>query len=102
MAWNNRPATDTIPFLSPFLAPSARALGPLLSQLASPGPLRATVEGAADALRGLSPSLVRQVMPMIDQLTPILMDVAQVGRACLVRWLQRAAGGWGAPGWALS
>jgi len=63
MSWNNRPATDTIPFLSPFLAPSARALGPLLTQLATPGPLRATVESAADALRGLSPSLVRQVRP---------------------------------------
>ncbi|GBF91540.1 hypothetical protein Rsub_04280 [Raphidocelis subcapitata] len=77
MAYNNRPATDSIPFLSPFIAPSARALGPLLSQLASAGPLRGAVEGAADALRGLSPSLVRQVMPLIDQLTPIFMDVSQ-------------------------
>jgi hypothetical protein len=80
MAFNNRPATDTIPFLSPFIAPSARALAPLLSQLATPGPLRATVESATDALRGLSPSLVRQVMPMIDQLSPIFLDVSQVGR----------------------
>ncbi|KIZ06343.1 hypothetical protein MNEG_1607 [Monoraphidium neglectum] len=77
MAFNNRPATDTIPFLSPFIAPSARALAPLLSQLATPGPLRATVESATDALRGLSPSLVRQVMPMIDQLSPIFLDVSQ-------------------------
>ncbi|KAI8475731.1 MAG: hypothetical protein J3K34DRAFT_403441 [Monoraphidium minutum] len=77
MAFNNRPATDTIPFLSPLIAPSARALSPLLAQLASPGPLRSTVEGAADALRGLSPSLLRQVTPLIDQLAPIFLDVSQ-------------------------
>jgi hypothetical protein len=35
MSFNNRPATDSIPFLSPFLAPSARAVGPLLEQLAT-------------------------------------------------------------------
>lgn len=81
MAFNNRPATDTIPLLSPFIAPSARALAPLLSQLATPGPLRATAELAGDALRGLSPALVRQVLPLIDQLTPILVDVAQVTRS---------------------
>jgi hypothetical protein len=32
----------------------------------------------SDALRGVSPSLVRQLMPIFDQLTPIYMDVAQV------------------------
>jgi hypothetical protein len=39
MSFNNKPATDSIPFLSPLLAPSARALGPLLEQLAT-SPLR--------------------------------------------------------------
>lgn len=77
MAFNNRPATDTIPLLSPLLAPSARALGPLLAQLAAPGPLRATAESALDALKGLSPGLVRQVLPLVEQLTPIFMDVSQ-------------------------
>lgn len=77
MAFNNRPATDTIPFLSPVLAPGARALGPLLSQLASPGPLRAAGELALDALRGLSPALVRQALPVLDQLAPIFLDVAE-------------------------
>lgn len=32
ISFNNRPATDVIPFLSPFLAPGTRALGPILSQ----------------------------------------------------------------------
>lgn len=72
MAFNNRPATDTIPFLSPFLAPSARALGPLLQQLASPGPLRATAESAFDALRGLSPGLVKQVRSTHSPAQPLL------------------------------
>lgn len=39
MSYNNRPATDAIPFLSPVLAPSARAVGPLLEQLAT-SPIR--------------------------------------------------------------
>jgi hypothetical protein len=39
MSFNNKPATDSIPFLSPLLAPGARALGPLMEQLAT-SPLR--------------------------------------------------------------
>jgi hypothetical protein len=78
MSFNNRPATDSIPFLSPFLAPSARAVGPLLDQLAT-SPFRAGLENVSDALRGLSPGLVKQLLPIFDQLTPIYMDVAQVG-----------------------
>lgn len=77
MSFNNRPATDTIPLLSGVLAPSARALGPLLQQLATPGPLRAAGETALSALRGLSPALVQQVLPVLDQLRPIFDDVAQ-------------------------
>jgi hypothetical protein len=76
-----------IPLLSPFIAPSARALGPLLAQLTSPGPLRATLDSATDALRGLSPGLVRQVLPLLDQLTPILMDVSQVGAGGGALWV---------------
>eukprot|EP00882_Tetradesmus_deserticola_P014272 GHRQ01015170.1.p1 GENE.GHRQ01015170.1~~GHRQ01015170.1.p1 ORF type:complete len:281 (+),score=82.48 GHRQ01015170.1:552-1394(+) len=76
MSYNNRPATDAIPFLSPILSPSARAVGPLLEQLAT-SPLRSGLETVSDALRGVSPSLMRQLMPVFDQLTPIYMDVAQ-------------------------
>jgi hypothetical protein len=39
---------------------------------------RSGLETVSDALRGVSPSLVRQLMPIFDQLTPIYMDVAQV------------------------
>ena len=75
MSFNNRPATDSIPFLSPFIAPSARALGPILSQLAT-SPLRSNVEQWVDILKGISPSVVKQVIPLLEQLTPIYLDVA--------------------------
>jgi len=76
MSFNNKPATETIPFLSPLLAPGARALGPLLQQLAT-SPLRATVESALDVLRGPAfPPAVRQLVPVFDQLAPVMLDVA--------------------------
>lgn len=31
----------------------------------------------SDIFRGMSPSLVRQLLPVMEQLTPIYMDVAQ-------------------------
>lgn len=43
MSYNNRPATDVIPFLSPLIAPSARVLGPALNAIAAT-PIRGTVE----------------------------------------------------------
>lgn len=76
MSFNNKPATDTIPFLTPMLAPGARALGPLLQQLAT-SPLRAPVEQALDVLRGpASPPAVRQLLPVVDQLVPVMLDVS--------------------------
>jgi hypothetical protein len=75
MSFNNRPATDSIPFLSPFIAPSARALGPILSQLAT-SPLRSGVEQWIDIFKGASPETFRQVLPLLEQLTPIYLDVA--------------------------
>ena len=97
VGFNNKPATDSIPFLSPFIAPSARALGPILSQLAT-SPLRSGVEQWVDILKGvylfcspdscdtiinkilsfadLSPDTFKQIIPLLDQLTPIYLDVA--------------------------
>lgn len=61
--------------MSPFIAPSARALGPILSQLAT-SPLRSGVEQWVDILKGLSPDVVKQVIPLLEQLTPVYLDVA--------------------------
>lgn len=76
MSFNNKPATDSIPFLSPFIAPSARMLGPILSTIAQ-SPIRSTVEMATETLKGFSPSVVRQVVPLVEQLAPIYLDVSQ-------------------------
>lgn len=76
LSFNNRPATDSIPVLSPFIAPSARALGPILSQLAT-SPLRSGVEQWIDLFRSLAPAQVKQALPVLEQLAPIFLDVAQ-------------------------
>jgi hypothetical protein len=51
MSFNNKPATETVPLLSEVLAPSARALGPVLRQLAT-SPLRSGMEQWVDLLKG--------------------------------------------------
>ena len=38
LSFNNRPATDVIPFLSPLLAPGTRVLGPVLSAVCAFAP----------------------------------------------------------------
>lgn len=76
MSFNNKPATDAIPFFSPFIAPGARALGPLLAQMTK-NPYTSQLLNASELLRGLSPAMVRQVLPLLDQLTPLYQDLAQ-------------------------
>jgi len=76
ISYNSRPAIDTIPFLSPFIAPSARLLGPVLNSIVS-SPIRSTVETAIETLRTYSPSIVKQVVPLVEQLAPMYLDVAQ-------------------------
>lgn len=45
-------------------------------QLAA-SPLRTTVESAQELVKGMSPDLVRQLLPVLDQLSPIYLDVSQ-------------------------
>ncbi|CAD7699547.1 unnamed protein product [Ostreobium quekettii] len=75
MSFNNRPATEVVPLLAQ-LGPSSTLLGPVLSQLAS-SPLRPTAEMLQGMLKGISPSLIRQIIPLAEQLAPIYMDVTQ-------------------------
>ncbi len=56
---------------------SARAVGPLIATL-STSPLRSALESAGDALRGATPSLVRQVTPLVEQFPALGLDVSQV------------------------
>ncbi|EFJ43624.1 hypothetical protein VOLCADRAFT_106736 [Volvox carteri f. nagariensis] len=76
MSYNNRPASDVIPLLTPLIVPSARVIGPLVNQLAA-SPIRSTVENITETVKGLSPSIVRQVLPLVEQLAPIYLDAAQ-------------------------
>ena len=78
MSFNNKPATDSIPLLSPVIAPSVRMLGPVLSQIAT-SPLRSQAEGFLETLRNSLPmdeSIRSGLLPMLDQLTPIFLDVS--------------------------
>jgi hypothetical protein len=76
MGFNNRSATDVVPLMAPLIAPSARILGPVLNQIAA-SPVRSTVEWAIESLRSLSPGIVRQVVPLVEQLAPLYLDMAQ-------------------------
>ena len=78
MSFNNKPATDSIPLLSPMIAPSVRMLGPVLSQIAT-SPLRSQAEGFLETLRNSLPvddNIKSGLLPLIDQLTPIFLDVS--------------------------
>jgi len=75
LSFNNRPATDAIPLLSPLIAPGAQMLFPVLQQLAS-SPLRQPMEQVSDLIKGMSPTQVKQVIPIVEQALPIFMDVA--------------------------
>lgn len=48
----------------------------MVMQLAT-SPFRTQLEQVSDALSGVSPDLMRQIGPLINQLSPIYMDVAQ-------------------------
>lgn len=60
VAFRLAPLPCSIPLLSPYIAPSIKAVGPILSQLAT-SPLRSSVEGWLDILKSTSPSAVKQV-----------------------------------------
>lgn len=75
LSYNNRPAHDVIPFLAPFVAPGARAVGPFLSQ-ATANPIGMSMASLYDSAKTLSPSLVKMGLPALEQISPVFMDVA--------------------------
>ena len=76
MGFNNRPASDSVPLLAPVIAPSATLLGPILHQIAD-SPFTAPAQQLLDQARRLSPGIVRQLLPLVEQLQSMYMDVAQ-------------------------
>ncbi|XP_073316079.1 uncharacterized protein [Primulina huaijiensis] len=77
MAFNNKEASLAIPLLSPVLVPMAQSIGPFLSQLASSPTIRFGAEMTRKQFENLSPAILKQVLPLVEQLPPLYMDLAK-------------------------
>ncbi|CAH1414805.1 unnamed protein product [Lactuca virosa] len=76
MAFNNKDASMAVPLLSPVLLPMAQSIGPILSQIASSPTIRFGAEMTLKNLENLSPRIMKQVIPLIEQLPPLYMELA--------------------------
>lgn len=76
LSFNNKPATESLPFITPFLGPGAAAIAPIIARLAA-SPLTAQFTGMSDLLKSFSPAAVQQFMPLLDQLQPLYMNLAK-------------------------
>ncbi|XP_042388599.1 uncharacterized protein LOC121980570 [Zingiber officinale] len=76
MAFNNKEASSAVPLFSPVIVPMAQSIGPLLSQLTSSPSLRRGAEMAMKQLENISPPIMKQVLPLVEQLPPLYMDLA--------------------------
>ncbi|KAJ9180505.1 hypothetical protein P3X46_008737 [Hevea brasiliensis] len=77
MAFNNKEASLAIPLFSPVLVPVAQSIGPFLSQIASSPTVRLGAEMTLKQLENLSPPIMRQVLPLVEQLPPLYMDLVK-------------------------
>uniref|UniRef100_A0A6N2M4N8 Uncharacterized protein n=1 Tax=Salix viminalis TaxID=40686 RepID=A0A6N2M4N8_SALVM len=75
MAFNNKEASSAIPLFSPVLVPMAQSLGPFLSQIASSPTVRRGAEMTMKQLESLSPPIMKQVLPLVEQLPPLYTDL---------------------------
>ncbi|XP_012088659.1 uncharacterized protein LOC105647254 isoform X1 [Jatropha curcas] len=77
MAFNNKEASLAIPLFSPVLVPVAQSIGPFLSQVASSPTVRLGAEMTLKQLENLSPPIMKQVLPLVEQLPPLYMDLVK-------------------------
>lgn len=77
MSFNNKEASQAIPLFSPVIVPMAQSFGPILSQLTSLPTFRLGAEMAMKQLENLSPPILKQVLPLIEQLPPLYMDLVK-------------------------
>ncbi|PSS04074.1 Mitochondrial translation factor like [Actinidia chinensis var. chinensis] len=75
MAFNSKEASLAVPLFSPVLVPMAQSIGPLLSQIASSPTVRLGAEITMKQLENLSPPIMKQVLPLVEQLPPLYMDL---------------------------
>ncbi|KAM0858647.1 hypothetical protein ACQ4PT_047704 [Festuca glaucescens] len=77
MAFNNKEASLAIPLFSPVIVPMAQSFGPILSQLTSSPTVRFGAEAAIKQLENLGPPVVKQLLPLLQQLPPLYMDLVE-------------------------
>ncbi|KAH7663948.1 alpha/beta-Hydrolases protein [Dioscorea alata] len=77
MAFNNKEASSAIPLFSPVIVPMAQSFGPLLSQLTSSPTIIRGAEIAMKQLENLSPPIMKQVLPLVEQLPPLYTDLVK-------------------------
>ncbi|XP_024993434.1 uncharacterized protein LOC112527199 [Cynara cardunculus var. scolymus] len=75
MAFNNKDASLAVPLFSPVLLPMAQSLGPILSQIASSPTIRFGAEMTLKNLENLSPPIMKQAIPLVEQLAPLYTDL---------------------------
>ncbi|XP_027100556.1 uncharacterized protein LOC113753743 [Coffea eugenioides] len=75
MAFNNKEASIAIPLFSPVLVPMAQSIGPILSQVASSPTIRLGAEMTLKQLENLSPPIMKQVLPLVEQLPPLYKEL---------------------------
>lgn len=75
MAFNNKEASAAIPLFSPVIVPMAQSFGPLLTQLTSSPTILRGAEMAMKQLESLSPPIMKQILPLVEQLPPLYMDL---------------------------
>ncbi|KAL5697968.1 hypothetical protein ACHQM5_029061 [Ranunculus cassubicifolius] len=77
ISFNNKEASVAIPLFSPVIVPMAQSFGPVISQLISSPTIRFGAEMARKQLENLSPDIMKQVLPLVEQLPPLYMDLAK-------------------------
>ncbi|KAE9597939.1 hypothetical protein Lal_00029585 [Lupinus albus] len=77
MAFNNKEASSAIPLFSPVIVPMAQSIGPILSDILSSPTLRAGAELTLKRLGNVSPPIMKQVLPLVEQLPPLYMDLVK-------------------------
>ncbi|GLT46957.1 hypothetical protein SLA2020_206820 [Shorea laevis] len=77
MAFNNKETSLAIPLFSPVLVPMAQSIGPFLSQIVSSPSVRLGAEMTMKQIENLSPPIVKQVFPLVEQFPPVYMDLVK-------------------------
>ena len=82
MSFNNKPATDAVPLFAEVLAPGLRAVSPAITAATTNPASLASRSAAEYVFRSpaspfyASAGVVRELLPVLDQIEPVFMEVA--------------------------